>query len=577
MDKSGHREDVRHSGGRAQSETLGFVLVFSIMLLGALVVVALGAYAISDTQDEIGDDRAEQALTQFDAQAALVALGEADSQRISFASDDEGDFHVREDRGWMNVSIQNRTDGNVIKVMEVRLGALTYEGGDQQMAYQGGGVWRATDQGGQMISPPEFHFRNGTLTLPAISVTGDIGHGSDLDLAGGETTTAFPRDADDFRTNPLDNHIVEITVQSEFYRGWGSYFEQRTDGEVEYESGTNTVILTLKTPVGERSIEEAVTATSADGDFFLAGSGAGPDIIADSYNSSAGSYSETAGSQGNITVGGDFELTGNHKTVDGNVRTGGEFICTGSTKTVTGDVFYQSSDIGNNCNIHGEEHSPTSVATANPLNTFVNNTVNELNGENNNSNTPVEGENLDSGPSTLYAGDYYVESLDVDDPLTLETNDEILRIGVDQYVDISSTVDIIGDGKVEIYVRGDGTTGGNHFQMDGATITTSGERENSTNFWVYGNDDMQTFIGDGSHLEGVVYAPTNAHGTSFVEIDEGVVFGGLVAAAVNLEQGHAGAIHFDEALGSMQAVPEDTSVPTITYLHMTENELIVDG
>jgi hypothetical protein len=39
--------------------------------------------AISDTESQISEDRAEKTLTQFDSKAGLVALGQADSQRVT--------------------------------------------------------------------------------------------------------------------------------------------------------------------------------------------------------------------------------------------------------------------------------------------------------------------------------------------------------------------------------------------------------------------------------------------------------------------------------------------------------------
>ena len=79
-----------------------------------------------------------------------------------------------------------------------------------------------------------------------------------------------------------------------------------------------------------------------------------------------------------------------------------------------------------------------------------------------------------------------------------------------------------------------------------------------------------------AHFEGVVYAPTESDGDSRVEITGAEIYGGIVAGQVNINQGQGGAVHFDEALEKEQAIPEDTKVVRITFLHVTENEINVD-
>ncbi|MEF8902250.1 MAG: hypothetical protein V5A25_13675, partial [Halovenus sp.] len=163
--------DSEEHPGRGQSETLGFVLLFGIVLVGALVIVGLGVSAIGDVEQDLSTDRAEKTLTQFNAQAGIVALGRADAQRMSLPSGDKGQYQVNEDKGWMKVTAINTTGGEET-IMNTTLGSVSYENGETQIAYQGGGVWRASDAGGTMVSPPEFHYRDGTLTLPAVNITG---------------------------------------------------------------------------------------------------------------------------------------------------------------------------------------------------------------------------------------------------------------------------------------------------------------------------------------------------------------------------------------------------------------------
>ncbi len=67
---------------RAQSAPLGLLLVLSLVIVGSGVVVSLGATALVDTEAGLDVSRAETGMTQLDSQAALVALGNADSQQV---------------------------------------------------------------------------------------------------------------------------------------------------------------------------------------------------------------------------------------------------------------------------------------------------------------------------------------------------------------------------------------------------------------------------------------------------------------------------------------------------------------
>jgi hypothetical protein len=96
------------------------ILIFGLVLTGA-VVVTLGSTAIDDTQDQVSEDRAEKAMTRFDSKAALVALGNSDTQEVDFGTDRQSNYGVNDDT----------------------------------IAYQGGGVWKRIEANeSRMVSPP---------------------------------------------------------------------------------------------------------------------------------------------------------------------------------------------------------------------------------------------------------------------------------------------------------------------------------------------------------------------------------------------------------------------------------------
>jgi hypothetical protein len=130
------------------------------------------------------------------------------------------------------------------------MGAVVYQNGETQIAYQGGGVWKRNRNGGStMISPPEFHYRAGTLTLPALRVNGN-------DASAGALNSIISPSDDPFnpvfpnggtKQNPINQGKITITVESRFCEGWEQYFDDRTEGSIDRCSGGDVVSVTLTT------------------------------------------------------------------------------------------------------------------------------------------------------------------------------------------------------------------------------------------------------------------------------------------------------------------------------------------
>ncbi|WP_226023359.1 DUF7289 family protein [Halomicrobium salinisoli] len=257
-------DEGRGGDGRAQSEPLGVLLVLSMVLAGTALLVTVGGSAVLDTRQSMDVERAEKGLTQFDSQTALVALGNSRQTRVPLSRAGGASYRVHDDAGRMNVSVTNESTGDTTTIMDVTLGAVTYDDGERTIAYQGGGVWRGEPNGSRMISPPEFHYRDATLTLPLVTVSGDPSlDGQAVVRTDGSSTRYFPDRAAD-RTNPLKEGRINVTVNSRYYRAWGSYFDERTDGEVHYNHTGDAVRVELIVPINE-TYENAVATTSEAG------------------------------------------------------------------------------------------------------------------------------------------------------------------------------------------------------------------------------------------------------------------------------------------------------------------------
>jgi len=178
------------------------------------------------------------------SKASLVALGDADSQRFSLGSTQEGTVTVRPDEGTMTIS--NVTNESRDEVFETDLGAIVYEGKNREVAYQGGGIWTKRGGNSTMTSPPEYYYRGTTLTLPIIQVSGEGAVGGRTQ--GQITPIDVGQDAVSELPTPLENGTIEIKIQSEYYEGWHTFLSQRTDGQVEIFHNNNTVVSKLTVP-----------------------------------------------------------------------------------------------------------------------------------------------------------------------------------------------------------------------------------------------------------------------------------------------------------------------------------------
>jgi len=262
---------MKDHDSRGVSNVLGLVLLFAIVIAGVVVVVTVGVTALDATRGELDTGRAEKALTQFDSRSAMVALGGTSHQGVDLAAAGGAGYGVDPEAGWMNVTAHNETADEHKTLVNATLGAVVYGSGDESIAYQGGGVWQRTESGVRMLSPPEFHFRDQTLTLPIITVDGDRSLGGNARVTRAKRSAVrYPNaTADSNFTNPLDDGYVNVTVNSGYYEAWGQYFEQRTDGDVFYDHENETALIQLVVPFEEDFTN--VVATTNDGGITVNG------------------------------------------------------------------------------------------------------------------------------------------------------------------------------------------------------------------------------------------------------------------------------------------------------------------
>ncbi|KAB1196620.1 MULTISPECIES: hypothetical protein [Haloferax] len=245
---------VRDRSG--QASPLAVVLLLGITVLGTTAIVTLGGAALDDTKQASNAARAEHSMTLFDSKVAITALGDSQSQAVELSGSQSGEYLVREDSTRIVITHKD-FDGNGTpqELYDAELGSVEYRTGDVTIAYEGGGVWRTQDNGTSMVSPPEFHYRDKTLTLPVIQVTGDGGtaRSPTVDiLEKQQANRIYPKPSEYYDNssqkyvNPVENGTVEVTIYSPHYRGWAQFFEERTEGNMSLDHTNESVSVELE-------------------------------------------------------------------------------------------------------------------------------------------------------------------------------------------------------------------------------------------------------------------------------------------------------------------------------------------
>ncbi|MFC6975704.1 hypothetical protein ACFQL1_15180 [Halomicroarcula sp. GCM10025709] len=491
--------------------------------------------------------------------------------------------------------------------MNESMGAIVYDNGDQEIAYQGGGVWRsAGGSSAVMVSPPEFHYREATLTLPLVTVAGEESIDGRAVISRNTSQAYFPnRSLDKNFTNPLERSAVEVTVQSDYYRAWGTFFEQRTTGNVTYDHSNDRVTVDLITPLQATDVNSAAASLAASGTFRVTGSAQSTcraDTYTDSYNStgtSSGYCSQAPGNEGDVVYGNDIDISSG----SGGDNFYGSLVSGGTVKVgngggkpdVGGDINYTTACQPSVADCQSRITAPSGtvnqvdgVPKRGALDYLVRRTVEEADDTNSNGATSaIAGDSLDYGaasPSdevTLGPGNYYLDRIDASGKeIYFDTTSGNITLSVHEYVHLAdSDIEVLGDGVVFVYVEGSGPQTEDLYLDKDSEITNAGD--DATQLRVFGQANFTGRIGSGgggsdpAKYVGVIYAPPGNGGTGDVNLDFGEVYGGLVTGTTTVNKG---SIHYDEALREKQTLTRGDDVVRVTYLHISANRVnVTDG
>jgi hypothetical protein len=536
-----NRRGGQASAKRGQSSVVGVVLVFALVILTMTITVAVGHAALSDTQDQLSEDRAELAMTQLDSQIAGVALGRSNLQSLEIGSEADG-YTLDESAGRMTVEVGGTTK------LDTDMGAITYDQGGATIAYQGGGVWKANRDGeARMVSPPEFHYRDATLTLPLVVVEGDSSVSDTLYVEDKTRTQHWPSGSD---TNPVSGGTVTVTVESAYADAWANYFEERTEGTVTYPA-PDTVELELTVPTSSPSISGAMVGQST-GSMDLKSN-----TLAKKYDSSTAGHTHSSGVD--VYYEGDVDIK-NNAEIHGDVHSNGEITNKG---TIHGDAYHENGYNENGGSLGGSEISGATIPDPSNVNSLISSTTYGTAG-------PAAME-TQSCPCTLTAGDYQLSEIDVDSEVILDTSSGEIDMKVQNGIELGggANIKVQGPNRVNIYNAG-GLDMGNS-----AKVTDDSGDYEAPNFWIYMRDDSSSELKQGTEYTGVIYAPGQSGGGT-IKLKNGGEIHGAVVGDINDAKAKK-EFYYDEALASADTIPSSAtgSMTTITYLHVSTNTVEV--
>ena len=269
---------VGSSKDRGVSNVLGLAILFGMVFLGATLVALAGGMAV----DELKQDN--------EVRSAEMSMQEARSDIASLSSQGEGSTELQVDDGVsivadgeMVFTVHGWTDDRTYRsdcTANMPLSAFQYENDNgERVAYQGGGIWKRTDGGSTMVSPPALSYRTEeiggeeyrTFDFSAENLTGRI-DGEDEATASVNRTRSLERQAtieremfcrDDADGNVTRVRSLEIVVRnSTYYDAWGRHFESQMGdaGNVTVFDANRTVVV-RDLPLGR---EEAIGMPGED-------------------------------------------------------------------------------------------------------------------------------------------------------------------------------------------------------------------------------------------------------------------------------------------------------------------------
>lgn len=583
---------------RGAAETVGYALLIGIVILTVgMIGLGGGLESLANLQEQPKISNAQQSMAQFAAETSAVGHGSATSRQVQIAPRSRAVRRANPDAGQLRI-IVNKTGEPEKTVFNVSLGSVTYEVGDEEIAYQGGGIWQTAGNTSVMISEPNIYYRSGggsaeTLTLSLITIE------KGPDRIGEQVTISKSNSSGDSYTVGGDAEAlleaeVRIEIESEYNDAWANYFRTRTPARVNQSGG----VVTAK-------VREQQTPVTAQQGLTTIGTGTttldnGERILIDAYSSDG----NPVGNDGDLYFAGDLSVGEN---ID-------ELTALGELKARNIDIAPAAEDSVNTIGRTEHSDSTTGLSTEAEIEQ-INQEFSNLNLKNNAKNTGgikadgttkvISEDTYADGDITATNGGQVTITTDVNESnINAEaTGDIIIKENSDLIIDTTagdvvlratelkvfggSEVRVIGSNNVEILTEYMTVKGGSRYEVGSLAKSSnyisddlrveSGSTLESNNgeadrLWLYAQDNIAVDSNDEVVITGVIYAPD---ASTDIQSDM-TLNGALVTGSLQISNSYL-QLNYDTELRNTQPFSQRKEVlASVVYLHASEEKVEIE-
>ena len=231
-----------HNDSRGQSELLGFLLIFVVVVLTIALVSATGFVGLNNAQDYQRTTNTEGAFTVLASNIEDVTQLGAPSRSTEISITDAS-LSINEERSSLNIS----RDGEALDLgNDGKTGSIVYDSGtDTTLTYRSGALIREDSGSPVLFREPDFVITDEEVILPIVQLsaagTSEVGGTSDVSVQAIGNGTDVVVESEPVNTN------VTLVIETPHVRVWERYFQQfEADGPVtdinsNYEENTVTV------------------------------------------------------------------------------------------------------------------------------------------------------------------------------------------------------------------------------------------------------------------------------------------------------------------------------------------------
>lgn len=243
---------------RAQSELLGFLLIFVVVILTIALVIATGVTGFNNAQDYQRTTNAEGAFTVLASNIGDVTQMGAPSRATEIGIA-EASLSVEEEQSSIDIALDGESlnlEGNAAT------GSIVYDSGSgTTITYRSAALIREDSGSSVMFREPDFVMTEDEVVLPMVRLSSDgtseVGGTSDVSVRTVDNGTDVLAD-----NRPVSDNVT-IVFETPHVDAWIRYFEQfEEDGpitNVSPDPDENTVEVRIETDRLTVAVDQVTT------------------------------------------------------------------------------------------------------------------------------------------------------------------------------------------------------------------------------------------------------------------------------------------------------------------------------